>query len=125
MLLVADVYAFGIILWEIVTRLEPYEDKAPMQIILEVVSHDLRPTIPHAFSASPLVPLMKDCWSADPGNRPTFTVILARLDELSRRVEAQTATIPRPLASKAAVALLPLLQQLALRNSLGGVVIRR
>ena len=39
----ADVYAFGIILWEILTRLEPYEDKEPMQIVLEVVNQQLRP----------------------------------------------------------------------------------
>lgn len=34
----ADVYAFGIIVWEILTRLEPYEDKEPMQIVVEVVN---------------------------------------------------------------------------------------
>jgi serine/threonine protein kinase len=28
----ADVYAFGIILWEILTRKEPYEDKEMMQV---------------------------------------------------------------------------------------------
>ncbi len=38
----ADVYAFGIILWEILTRLEPYEDKEPMQIVVEVVNDNLR-----------------------------------------------------------------------------------
>jgi len=58
----ADVYAFGIILWEILTRAEPYDDKEPMQIVIEVVRDDLRPTIPEGLKNSPLVPLMKDCW---------------------------------------------------------------
>lgn len=58
----ADVYAFGIILWEILTRLEPYEDKEPMQIVVEVVNDELRPTIPAECAESPMVPLMKDCW---------------------------------------------------------------
>ena len=34
----ADVFAMGIIIWEILTRLEPYEDKEPMQIVVEVVN---------------------------------------------------------------------------------------
>jgi serine/threonine protein kinase len=55
----ADVYAFGIILWEILTRLEPYEEKEPMQIVVEVVNDGLRPTMPADCAESPLVPLMK------------------------------------------------------------------
>ncbi len=78
----ADVYAFGIILWEILTRLEPYEDKEPMQIVVEVVNDHLRPTIPDEFKASPLVPLMKDCWHAEPDQRPTFSIVVERLSRL-------------------------------------------
>jgi len=61
----ADCYAFGIILWEILTRLEPYEEKEPMQIVVEVVNDGLRPTLPAECADSPLVPLMKDCFPAD------------------------------------------------------------
>jgi serine/threonine protein kinase len=78
----ADVYAFGIILWEILTRLEPYEDKEPMQIVVEVVNDGLRPTLPDECKASPLVPLMKDCWHADPDQRPTFAIIVERLSKM-------------------------------------------
>ena len=64
----ADVYAYGIILWEILTRLEPYEEKEPMQIVVEVVNDGLRPTLPAEFAESPLVPLMKD-WSENDSSR--------------------------------------------------------
>jgi serine/threonine protein kinase len=75
----ADVYSFGIILWEIMTRREPYEDKEAMQIVLEVVNKGLRPTIPTEFADCPLVPLMRDCWKEEPNHRPVFSVILSRL----------------------------------------------
>jgi len=78
----ADVYAFGIILWEILTRQEPYEEKEPMQIVVEVVNDGLRPTIPREHENSPLVPLMKDCWAQDPDQRPTFNIIVDRIEAL-------------------------------------------
>lgn len=78
----ADVYAFGIILWEILTRLEPYEDKEPMQIVVEVVNDGLRPVIPGACASSPLVPLMQDCWHSEPDQRPSFERVLERLKQI-------------------------------------------
>jgi hypothetical protein len=76
------VYAFGIILWEILTRKEPYEDKEPMQIVVEVVNDNLRPDIPVLYRDSPLIPLIKDCWAGDPDRRPPFRVVVDRLDVL-------------------------------------------
>ena len=75
----ADVYAFGIILWEILTREEPYEEKEPMQIVVEVVNEGLRPTIRPELLDSPLVPLMRDCWHTEPSSRPTFEKVAERL----------------------------------------------
>ena len=75
----ADVYAFGIILWEILTREEPYEEKEPMQIVVEVVNEGLRPTVRTELLDAPLVPLMRDCWHTEPGSRPTFEKIVERL----------------------------------------------
>ena len=78
----ADVYAFGIILWEILTRLEPYDDKEPMQIVVEVVNDGLRPAIPSHMFTSPLVPLMMDAWQTEPDDRPTFDRIVERLNQI-------------------------------------------
>ena len=83
----ADVYAFGIILWEVLTRLEPYEDKEPMQIVLEVVNQQLRPHLPTELHASPMVPLMTECWAQDPGVRPTFQQCVVRLEAILADVE--------------------------------------
>jgi GAF domain-containing protein len=82
----ADVYAFGIILWEILTRDEPYEEKEPMQIVVEVVNEGLRPTIAAEMMDSPLVPLMTDCWHTEPQMRPTFEKIVERLKVIKEQI---------------------------------------
>eukprot|EP01006_Ploeotia_vitrea_P040268 TRINITY_DN66418_c10_g1_i1.p1 TRINITY_DN66418_c10_g1~~TRINITY_DN66418_c10_g1_i1.p1 ORF type:complete len:1178 (+),score=714.93 TRINITY_DN66418_c10_g1_i1:110-3643(+) len=87
----ADVYAFGIILWEILTRLEPYEDKEPMQIVVEVVNNDLRPKIPHEHRNNVLLPLMQECWAPDPDERPGFKAVVERLEKLVNNEKARTA----------------------------------
>ena len=85
----ADVYAYGIILWEILTRLEPYEDKEPMQIVLEVVNNGLRPYMPPELERSPLVPLMRECWSEAPAGRPSFHQCVARLEVILAEAERE------------------------------------
>jgi len=78
----ADVYAFGIILWEIMTRCEPYDDKEPMQIVVEVVNDNLRPKMLPEFEGDALIPLMKDSWVTNPDERPSFKEIVERLEIL-------------------------------------------
>lgn len=83
----ADIYAFGIILWELLTRLEPYEDMEPLQIIMQVVKN-VRPKLTPEFEASPLTPLMKDCWHNNPELRPSFDVVVDRLQQLVTKYSA-------------------------------------
>jgi len=85
----ADVYAFGIILWEILTRQELYEDKEQMQIIVEVVNEGLRPKIPKQFKNSKLLPLIEDCWTQDPKDRPTFKIICQRLEKIAQHYDTK------------------------------------
>lgn len=42
----SDVYAFGIVIWEILTVEEPYAEMGPMEAALQVVNNGLRPPIP-------------------------------------------------------------------------------
>lgn len=71
----ADVFSFGIVLWELMTGKLPYEDMTPLQAAVAVVQKDLRPTIP-ADTHPILVSLLQKCWHRDPALRPTFVEVL-------------------------------------------------
>jgi alpha-tubulin suppressor-like RCC1 family protein len=76
----ADVYSFGIILWEIASRLPPYPDKMGTQVIQEVVNN-VRPVIPNDCPKQ-FAKLMKSCWAQDPNLRPSFKEIVHELKSL-------------------------------------------
>jgi len=88
-----DVYAFGLILWEIWTRgvlFSKYDDFKPF--IRAVTQDHERPIIPSDVKPR-LRSLMEECWHKDPAVRPSFKDIVWRLDEimLDYSIEDSTA----------------------------------
>lgn len=77
----ADVFSYGIILWELLTRECPYEGMTPIQCALAVLNKDHRPEIPMWCPPS-LTALIKACVEKDPHSRPTFTQIISALDAM-------------------------------------------
>ena len=74
-----DVYAFGIVLWELATREEVYGDLSAAQIISRVANEGLRPEPPQNC---PWGDLMEACWAEDPVDRPGFDVIFSELNRI-------------------------------------------
>ncbi|GMI22217.1 hypothetical protein TrCOL_g2995 [Triparma columacea] len=79
----ADVYAFGIIIWECLTQKRPWDGKTDGQIIKAIVKEQ-RPDVSDDMNKD-LRALMESCWSEDPKDRPHF-------DEIVKRLEAVTPT---------------------------------
>eukprot|EP00158_Paraphelidium_tribonemae_P003204 Partr_v1_DN25952_c0_g1_i2_m68288 putative integrin-linked kinase len=77
----ADVYSFGILLYEMVTRVPPYGDMNAMHVGLKVTLEGLRPDIPEYVPVS-LKQLMQVCWSDEPKNRPSLAEVDTIIDEL-------------------------------------------
>lgn len=77
-----DVYAFGILMWEILSGYRPYEGFTDDEIIEMVKSHK-RPSrshIPADCSPQHLIKIMTSCWDSDPKQRPSFIDVLHHLD---------------------------------------------
>jgi serine/threonine protein kinase len=77
----ADVFSYGIILWELLSRECPYEGMTAIQCALAVLNRDKRPDIPKwcppAFHA-----LIKACVKKDPSERPDFGRVIQTLDAM-------------------------------------------
>jgi serine/threonine protein kinase len=77
----ADVFSFGIIMWETLTGECPYDGMSAIQCALAVLNRDLRPPIPEWCPPS-LSALIRSCLDKDPSKRPTFAQILLALDAM-------------------------------------------
>ncbi|KYQ58830.1 Fibroblast growth factor receptor 3 [Trachymyrmex zeteki] len=77
----SDVWAFGILLWEIVTLgAMPYPD-TPTSKILQFLKSGYRMERPPNCSRE-LYSIMYSCWNIRPQSRPTFTELKQSLDKL-------------------------------------------
>ncbi|KAB2082329.1 hypothetical protein ES319_A05G190700v1 [Gossypium barbadense] len=80
----ADVFSFGVVLWEMLTGKLPYENLTPLQAAVGVVQKDLRPVIPQ-YTRPKFVELLERCWQQDPSLRPEFSEITNLLEDLASR----------------------------------------
>ncbi|KAK4261697.1 hypothetical protein QN277_004657 [Acacia crassicarpa] len=86
----ADVFSFGITLWELLTRELPYSYLTPLQAAVGVVQKGLRPTIPKSTHPR-LSELLQRCWQQDPKDRPEFSEIIEILQLIAKEVVDEKA----------------------------------
>lgn len=75
----SDVYAFGLVVYEILTDEVPFQNLKTIDILIKVVQQSYRPDIKSKSIPSCYKNLITQCWSQDPRKRPSFNEIVNRL----------------------------------------------
>ena len=100
-----DVYAFGVVLWEILTKETPFGTTASTRDIAARVRRGERPVIPEGSPVA-FVNLMKGCWQQNPKKRPAefrliadtlrlFKLQQSKRDELHLKSQTDLSDIER------------------------------
>lgn len=71
-------YAFGVVLFEMMTRKQPYAGEDPEVVLRDVIKEKRRPELPRGVP-SELATIMKECWHWDAERRPTFLELERRM----------------------------------------------
>merc|ERR1712150_124101 len=79
----ADVYSFGMVLWELCALERPYETASDKEELNHLVIEGPRPSLKKKVIDSTLIQLLLEhCWKQDPNQRPSMDSVCYRLDQV-------------------------------------------
>ncbi|KAG2438991.1 hypothetical protein HYH02_010782 [Chlamydomonas schloesseri] len=103
----ADVYSFGILLWELFCAGDPFQGVPRAHLGHAITKEARRPKFP-PFAPAGFVRLATRCWDPDASLRPTFEEVLSELvrmrEELGGDTPQLVVTPPKPVRPRLAFA---------------------
>jgi hypothetical protein len=91
----ADIYSYGIVLWELSSRKIPFEDKENEEVMRLIMSggSESREKIP-VDCPTPLASIIESCWQQKPKKRPTAKALMKKLNPLLHIQKPELKTTP-------------------------------
>jgi len=77
----ADVFSLGVVLWQLVTREDPFCDISPIEAAGKVALECARPPFPKG-TPQKIADLVKTCWAETPSERPTTSELGEAIQKL-------------------------------------------
>ena len=77
----ADIYSYGVILWEIETREKPFNDLMPQQIMMKAIQKMKQEEIPKETPQG-LAKIISQCWSHRQEDRPELNQVIIDMEKL-------------------------------------------
>lgn len=87
----SDVFSFGVVLWEIVTREIPWNSKTPEAVYAEVTTGSRLPIPERSAYPQLLHELIRECWLEQGNNRPTMKKVLSTLKIVLRKLKSKSS----------------------------------
>ncbi|KAK8967700.1 Serine/threonine-protein kinase HT1 [Platanthera guangdongensis] len=75
-------YSFGVVLWELVTGMVPFQNMTAVQAAFAVVNKGGRRDRFRTTAPPPLALIMTQCWDANPDARPPFADVVKMLENV-------------------------------------------
>lgn len=82
----SDVYSFGIVMWELVSKESLMEGVPPFLIIKKVLYDHWRPTFQESVPEY-YVDLARRCWAERPESRPLIDQVLSELELMKKQFQ--------------------------------------
>ncbi|KAL6053226.1 guanylate cyclase [Balamuthia mandrillaris] len=90
-----DIYAFGMVLWEILCEKIPYEGQSELEVVYSI-AEGIFPTIPESCDPE-YADLIRWCWKQDPKERPIIEEVLATLEAIYAKLSpTEKERTPKP-----------------------------
>lgn len=88
----SDIYAAGMVLWELASRKIPFSDANNEQVIVSWIKDGEQESIPDDCSEK-FSTIIKNCWELVPEKRPSAEQLVAGLEQAAPQVETSTEKV--------------------------------
>jgi len=89
----SDVWSYGVVMWEVITRSDPYPGMDAVPAAMAVVYENKRLPFPD-FVDDTFKTIMTGCWQKEPAARPSFKEICVALNATDKSDEAARNVVP-------------------------------